>query len=154
VIRIETESYLSVRADQLADRLLESSSEAYETMPFVKREVPDPWVGESMKRWPVGRSLHSRKVLLFGVFPIDDQEFKLTFVCNSGFIESSKTTIHEYWTHQRTIFDRQSYCQVKDVIEFSCKKRYTEELLRPLYRGLIRHRHRRLRNRYGVEKIG
>ena len=67
----------------------------------------------------------------------------------AGFLERSSMLSNRLWEHERTIEPVAGGCTVTDRIAFEPRLPIPGRLLLPLYRTVFRHRHRRLRSRFG-----
>jgi len=95
---------------------------------------------------PIGRSW----VLLFGVLPVDYDEIKLDEVDEGrGFVERSRMLSQRTWEHVRTIRPVDGGALVTDAIAWEPRLPLPGAAMRPLFRALFGHRHRRLRRRFG-----
>ena len=101
---------------------------------------------------PLGERLFRSWILLFGVLPFDYDDLVLVRVDpDRGFLERSSMLSQRVWEHERTLEDAEEGCLVTDRIRFVPRPPLVGALLRPLLRAFFRHRHRRLRRRFGGE---
>jgi ligand-binding SRPBCC domain-containing protein len=124
-----------------------------ELRPFLRMTVPrgierlDPASVELGK--PIGRSW----ILLFGVLPIDRDDVPLVELEEGRrFLERSPMLSMKLWEHERTVEPNGSGCEITDRIRFQARLGLPAALPRPLFRAFFRHRHRRLRRRFGGEQ--
>lgn len=104
---------------------------------------------------PLGERLFRSWVLLFGVVPFDYDDLVLVRVePGRGFLERSTMLSQRSWEHERTLEDAPGGCRVTDRIRFEPRLPLIGRPLRPLLRRFFRHRHRRLRRRFGGETVG
>ncbi|RBP53668.1 hypothetical protein [Arenicella xantha] len=146
--KFEIETFLSVTPEQLQAELLSMSGVNYELAPIIQMSVPEKWATTAITLWPTHENVFTSTVLLFGVLPVDRHCFKLLSVTGTGFTESSKTLLNSVWSHQRTITKHGSGANVKDVVYYTTKIPCIGSLLRPVYRSIFMHRHKRLKLRY------
>ena len=67
---------------------------------------------------------------------------------NRGFLERSPMLTQKSWEHERTLEPRDGGTLVTDRVEF-VPKLPGGGALTPVFRAVFRHRHRRLRKRFG-----
>ena len=95
---------------------------------------------------PIGRSW----VLLFGLIPIDYDEIKLEEIDEGrGFVERSRMLSQRAWEHVRTVRPLDGGSLITDAIAWEPRLPIPAKALRPLFRAIFGHRHRRLRRRFG-----
>ena len=98
-----------------------------------------------------GRRLFRSWILLFGLIPIDFDDLTLIRLDpGRGFLERSPMLSQRAWEHERKVEpEGQAACRVSDRVRFEARLAIPGTLLRPLYLAVFRHRHRRLRRRFG-----
>ncbi|GAA3966087.1 hypothetical protein [Allohahella marinimesophila] len=142
-------SELQVGADELL-ATLNMAGVNEEIAPFLKMTAPAGWATRPIEAWPERTSLFSSWILLFGIVPLDKHTFFFRSIDPaSGFSESSSSLMHSCWEHQREIDGSEFACRISDTVNFKCRVPGLAVLLAPIYRAVFRHRHRRLRMRYG-----
>jgi ligand-binding SRPBCC domain-containing protein len=95
---------------------------------------------------PIGRSW----VLLLGLIPIDYDEINVVDLDRGrGFIERSRMLSQRAWEHARTIEAVAGGSVITDSVAWEPRLPLPAGALRPLLRTIFRHRHRRLRRRFG-----
>lgn len=88
-------------------------------------------------------------LLLLGLVPFDFDDLTFERVGPAGFLERSRTLTASSWEHERTIEQAGGGCRVTDSVRFTPRVRIAAPLQRVLVAAVFRHRHRRLRRRYG-----
>jgi hypothetical protein len=117
--------------------------------PFVRMTTPAGWARRPIIEWPAGRQLFSSWILLFGLLPIDRHRFSLQAILpGEGFLEDSSSLTNRHWRHERRVTPIDGGCRVTDRVEFECRLPLLGALLRPVYHGVFRWRHRRLASAY------
>ena len=97
-----------------------------------------------------GTLLFQSWLLAFGMLPIDRHALSLDRLYpGEGFDERSSSLVQRVWIHRRRVAPVGSGCRVTDEIVFEPRLPFTRLLLQPVVRALFRHRHRRLRARFG-----
>jgi ligand-binding SRPBCC domain-containing protein len=95
---------------------------------------------------PIGRSW----VLFLGLIPIDYDEINVVELDRGrSFLERSKMLSQRAWEHARTIEPAAGGSVITDSIAWEPRLPLPAGALRPLFRAIFRHRHRRLRKRFG-----
>jgi ligand-binding SRPBCC domain-containing protein len=95
---------------------------------------------------PIGRSW----VLFLGLIPIDYDEINLEEIDEGrGFVERSRMLSQRSWEHIRTIRPVDGGAVVTDAVAWEPRLPIPGAAMRPLFRAIFGHRHRRLRRRFG-----
>jgi ligand-binding SRPBCC domain-containing protein len=99
----------------------------------------------------LGERIFRSWVLLFGVIPIDYDDITLIALePGRGFHERSRMLSMRVWEHERTLEpDGESATRVRDRLSFEPRLPGSGPLLERIVRATFRHRHRRLRRRFG-----
>jgi ligand-binding SRPBCC domain-containing protein len=99
----------------------------------------------------LGERIFRSWVLLFGVLPIDYDDLTLIALePGRGFHERSRMLSMRVWEHERTLEpDGATGCRVHDRLSFEPRLPGMGPLLERIVRATFRHRHRRLRRRFG-----
>jgi ligand-binding SRPBCC domain-containing protein len=100
---------------------------------------------------PIGRSW----ILLFGFLPIDYDDITLVRLdVGRGFLERSRMLSQRSWEHERTLEPAgETGCLVSERVQWEPRLGLPGAPLRPLFRWFFRHRHRRLRRRFGGVEV-
>jgi hypothetical protein len=143
-------SELQIGADELL-ATLNMAGVNEELAPFVRMTAPPGWADRAIEAWPERTVLFSSWILLFGAIPLDKHTFFFRWIDPSrGFSESSTSFLHASWEHQREINGSEFACRVSDTVQFRSRIPGLGVVLEPLYKAIFRHRHRRLRIRFGA----
>lgn len=122
-----------------------------ELMPLVRMTYPAAAARLDPSTVPLGRVAFRSVLLLFGLIPVDVHALTLVRVDPAaGFLERSSSLAQRVWEHERTIVAAPGGCAVTDRLRFEPRLPLLGPLLLPVMRGVFRHRHRRLRRRFGV----
>ena len=99
----------------------------------------------------LGERIFRSWVLLFGVIPIDYDDLTLIALePGRGFHERSRMLSMRVWEHERTLEPAgDAATRVSDRLSFEPRLPGSGPLLEPFIRMTFRHRHRRLRRRFG-----
>jgi ligand-binding SRPBCC domain-containing protein len=150
---IEVSSLLEASPEAVWERISTPEGINDELRPWIRMTVPggrdlnldSVEVGE-----PIGRSW----VLAFGVLPVDYDEICLVELeRGKGFLERSRMLSQRSWEHQRTLEPADGGTVVTDRISWEPRLPLPAGSLRPLFRAIFRHRHRRLRRNFGGTEV-
>ena len=123
----------------------------WELAPIVKMTAPRHWQRSRIVDWEVGGELFKSWILLFGLLPVDRHAFRLRKAAfDRGFDECSSSWMNKAWNHRREIRERGGGCTVVDRVEVVSRVPLLLPLLFPIYRLIFRHRHGRLRKKFGA----
>ncbi len=121
-----------------------------ELMPLVKMTYPREARTLSIADAPVGEFLFWSWILAFGFIPIDRHHLRLVEIRpGEGFVEESVSWLQRRWRHERTVVELPNGCVVSDRLTFEPRLRALEPIVARIVGALFRHRHRRMRRRYG-----
>jgi ligand-binding SRPBCC domain-containing protein len=152
-VLVETE--LTAPAEDVWSAAVSEAGIDYELRPILKMRMPTALRGRTIDDVPVGEPLGKAWLLLFGVIPVDYDDFALA---ERGpgfrFLESSSMLSLSSWTHERTVEPAGDGCIVRDRLTFEARRPLRavpgiERLARGIVSFLFAHRHRRLLRRYG-----
>jgi hypothetical protein len=142
-------STLAAPPAEVRARALSEEGINEELGPWLRMTVPRGIEGldlQNLEPGPLGRSW----LLLFGLLPVDYDEIGLARVDREGgFLERSTMLSQRLWEHERTIVAGGAGTVVVDRVAWELRLPLPGALLRPLFAALFRHRHRRLRRRFG-----
>jgi hypothetical protein len=125
-----------------------------ELAPLLRMTVPRGLADFGIDDVEPGRPLGRSWVLLFGFVPFDYDEICLQRVePGRGFLERSRMLSQRMWEHERTIEPLAGGCELTDRVAWEPRLPLPGALLRPLVAAVFRHRHRRLRRRFGGEAL-
>ncbi len=126
-----------------------------ELRPLLRMTVPRGLGDFGIDDVEPGRPLGRSWVLLFGLVPFDYDEICLERVeSGRGFLERSRMLTQRLWEHERTIEPREGGCELSDRVAWEPRLPLPGALLAPLIAAVFRHRHRRLRRRFGGGPAG
>lgn len=122
-----------------------------ELMPLVRMTVPRGLAGATLEHVPLGRRLGKSWLLLFGLVPVDYDEL-IIVERDPGrrFFEQSAMMTQSRWWHERIVEPLPGGCRITDRLRWQGRARPFGALFRAAVPLLFRHRHRRLRLRFGV----
>jgi ligand-binding SRPBCC domain-containing protein len=145
---IEVSSRLDAAAEEVWSWVVTAEGVNDELHPWMRMTVPggsfdlnDVETGK-----PIGRSW----VLLFGLIPVDYDEINLDEIDEGrGFVERSKMLSQRFWEHIRTIRPTDGGVVITDAVSWEPRLPLPGAAMRPMFRAIFGHRHRRLRRRFG-----
>jgi hypothetical protein len=122
-----------------------------ELAPWLRMTAPPEASNMRIEDAPVGRPLFASWVLLAGILPIDRHYFMLAQVeLGRGFVEESTSWSQRRWEHRRQLEPRgDRVCTLTDRLTFKPRLSLSGPLLERVIRSIFRHRHGRLRERFG-----
>ncbi len=141
-----------------ADRLWAEQSMAtvnFELGPWIRMSCPQQWRGLRLKDWTGQAPLFKSWVLLLGLLPIDRHCFgTLALGPDLYFVEGSSSWLLRTWRHERGVTRNGAGCEVVDRISFELRLTWISSAVKPIYALVFRHRHARMRARFGTQTAG
>ena len=122
-----------------------------ELMPLMRMTAPAHLSQLDPSDVVLGERICRSWILLFGAIPIDYDDLTLIALePGRGFHERSKMMSMKVWEHERTLEpDGHSSTRIRDRLTFEPRLPGMGPLLERFIRATFRHRHRRLRRRFG-----
>lgn len=122
-----------------------------ELAPWLYMTAPPEASNLRIEDAPLGRPVFASWVLLRGMLPIDRHHFMLAHVeAGRGFVEDSASWSQRRWEHQRHLEPRTARaCSLTDRLTFTPRVAAFGPLLERVIGAIFRHRHQRLRERFG-----
>ena len=147
---VEQESRLAASADAVWAHVSTFEGVNYELRPLMRMTAPAHIRGLEPSDVVLGERLFRSWVLLFGVLPIDYDDLTLVAIePGRGFQERSRMMSMRVWEHDRSLEPDGTGCVVRDRLGFEPRVPGMGPLPERVVRALFRHRHRRLRRRFG-----
>ena len=146
--RVEVASRLEAPAAAVWDRVSSFEGINHELMPVMRMTAPPEVRRLEPDQVVLGERICRSWVLLFGFIPFDYDDIVLVSLDpGRGFHERSSMLSMRVWEHERWIEpEGDSACVVHDRLTFEPRLPLP---LTPIVRATFRHRHRRLRQRFG-----
>jgi ligand-binding SRPBCC domain-containing protein len=145
-------SRLQAPPEVVWERVITAEGVNDELRPLLRMTVPRGLDDFGIDDVEPGRPLGRSWVLLLGLIPFDYDEICLERVeVGRGFLERSRMLTQRLWEHERTIEPREGGCELSDRVAWEPRLPLPGALMRPLIAAVFRHRHRRLRRRFGGE---
>jgi ligand-binding SRPBCC domain-containing protein len=144
-------SHLEAPADSVWARAVTPEGINSELMPLVRMTLPRGVERLDPETVPIGRPIGRSWILLFGLIPIDYDDVTLVRMDpGRGFLERSPMLSQRLWEHERTIEpEGPEACRIIDRVRYEPRLPVPRGALTLLFRAVFRHRHRRLRRRFG-----
>ena len=145
-------SRLATPADEVWARVTTAEGVNAELMPLLRMTIPRGRSDLSIADMEDGTTIGRSWVLLFGLIPFDYDDIHLERIePGRAFHERSTMLSQRRWEHDRTVEpDGDGACVVTDAVRFEPRLPIPPSWLRPLLHAFFRHRHRRLRRRFGT----
>lgn len=122
-----------------------------ELLPFVRMTYPAGSGGLESAPIRPGEILFRSWLLLFGLLPIDRHALSIERLYpGEGFDERSSSWSQREWIHRRRVRPVGQGCCVTDELAFEPRLGLAAPASRFVVGALFRHRHRRLRARFGT----
>jgi ligand-binding SRPBCC domain-containing protein len=146
---IEVSSRLEAEPGEVWARIATPEGINDELRPWMRMTVPGG--GDlNLDTVEVGKPLGRSWVLLLGLIPIDYDEITIAELDRGRrFVERSTMLSQRSWEHVRTIEPVAGGSLVTDAVSWEPRMPLPAEALRPLFRAIFGHRHRRLIRRFG-----
>lgn len=147
---IVTRSFLLADHATAWDTITSMRGINYELGPVLGMTAPRRLRDSGLAEVVIGERLCRSWVLVFGVLPIDYDDITIVRLRpQEGFLERSSMLWQRCWEHERTLEAASGGCVITDRIRYEPRVPLPDALLRPMFVRVFRHRHRRLRRRYG-----
>jgi ligand-binding SRPBCC domain-containing protein len=147
---IVTRSLLRAGREDVWRRVSTAQGVNDELWPLFRMTAPHSLREGGLAQVELGRRICRSWVLLFGVLPVDYDDITLVRLePPAGFLERSRMLSQRVWEHERTLEEAPQGCVLTDRITYVPRLRVPDRVLRWVYAAVFRHRHRRLRRRFG-----
>jgi ligand-binding SRPBCC domain-containing protein len=148
---VEQESIVAAPPDVVWARVSTVEGVNDELLPLMRMTAPAHVRALDPSQVVLGERIFRSWVLLFGVIPIDYDDLTLIALePGSGFHERSRMPSMRVWEHKRTLEPTgDAATRVSDRLSFEPRLPGSGPLLERFIRATFRHRHRRLRRRFG-----
>jgi ligand-binding SRPBCC domain-containing protein len=145
---IEVSSRLEAAPEEVWSWVVTAEGVNDELRPWLRMTVPggDFDLNSVEIGTPIGRSW----VLFCGLIPIDYDEINLEEIDEGRrFVERSRMLSQRFWEHVRSIRPVDGGVLLTDAIAWEPRLPVPGSAMRPLFRAIFGHRHRRLRRHFG-----
>jgi ligand-binding SRPBCC domain-containing protein len=135
---------------QVWERIMTPAGINYELRPWLSMTFPRGFEELDPESVEPGRPLGRSWVFLFGVLPFEYDDITLVELePGHRFLERSPTLSQRCWQHERIVEPAEGGSRLTDRIRMEPRLGLPAAPLRPVFRALFRHRHRRLRAWFG-----
>lgn len=150
MIRLSFESRLAAPAQDVLAEAMTMRGVNAELMPLVRMTYPADAENLDTERAPLKQTLFHSWLMLGGVIPMDRHALAFDELYDNGFDERSTSWVQRVWIHRRRVVEDGKGCIVTDELEFQPRLPVPASIPAALVSRVFRHRHARLRDRYGV----
>jgi len=148
---ISVSSRLDAPREQVWNRVITPAGINDEMRPLMRMTLPRGMEKLDISDVEMGKRIGRSWILLFGLIPFDYDDLTLVRLDEGrGFLERSTMLSQRLWEHERTLVDAHGGgCEITDRVRWQPRLGLPPQPLRPLIRFFFRHRHKRLRRRFG-----
>ena len=146
----EMESILKSDIERLSKELFTMKGVNEELYPIVTMSAPTIWKSKPITDWPKNTKLFKSRINFLGYIPIDLHDFEFSDISKDGFKENSSSLMNKQWKHERSIVQSGDDVIVRDRVDYESKVGLVGLLLKPVYKSIFRHRHSKLKAKYGT----
>lgn len=147
---IHVASRLAARPDEVWARVTTPAGVNDEMRPYLRMTLPRGVESLDVETVELGKPLGRSWILLFGLLPFDYDDLCLVRLDpGRGFLERSTMLSQRLWEHERTLEAVEGGCEIADRVRWEPRLGLPGAPLRPAIGWFFRHRHKRLRRRFG-----
>lgn len=147
---ISVSSRLDAPPAAVWDRIITPEGINDEMRPYLRMTLPPGIEQLNPESVEIGEPIGRSWILLFGLLPFDYDDVCLARLePGRGFLERSKMLSQQSWEHERTLEPDGDGCLVTDRVRWQPRLGLPGRPLRPVVGWFFRHRHARLRLRFG-----
>ncbi len=149
MITLEFASRLAAPAEAVWAHAISPEGINHELGPWLSMSLPAGVEGLTADTITPGMPLGRSWIRLLGVLPVDYDDLCVAELRPFYFREESVLMSQKVWVHERSVEVLPAGCLVKDRLQFQPRLPGTGGLSRAVVSQLFRHRHQRLRQRFG-----
>lgn len=148
---IRVQSKLDVDAAELWTAVTTMDGVNAELSPWLRMSVPAAARGKSLTEVPLGELAFVSWLLVGGILPFDRHRLCLVELEPGRLLERSSSWLQRVWEHERSVtpLAEGRGAQLVDRVAFEPRLAVLAPLTTAIVARLFRHRHARLRARYG-----
>lgn len=151
MIRLRFESRLAAAPETVWAQASTMAGVNAELGPWVRMSYPADRAALDGQDVPLGQVLFQSWLSLLGLIPFDRHALALERLYPGiGFDERSTSWLQKLWVHRRRIEAVEGGSRVIDELEVRPRLPFMAPVVSLIVSALFRHRHRRLRARYGM----
>ncbi|MCB0925082.1 MAG: hypothetical protein KDB50_11165 [Mycobacterium sp.] len=148
----EISTTLSVPADVVWQHATDMAGVNAELQPLLRMTVPAGLSGATLTDLPLGRRAGRSWLLLLGLLPVDFDDLTIAEIGPGyRFLERSVMLTQSCWEHERVVRPLGGDCEITDRLRWQGRVAPLGTLFGLAVPILFRHRHRRLRRRFGTQ---
>jgi ligand-binding SRPBCC domain-containing protein len=153
---ITVASRLEAGPDRVWERVITPAGINDEMRPYLRMTIPAGVEQLDLASVTPGECLGRSWILLFGLVPFDYDDITLVRIDEGrGFLERSRMLSQRTWEHERTLEPAGGgQCVIRDRVRWEPRLGLPGRPLRRVIHRFFRHRHRRLRRRFGGVELG
>jgi hypothetical protein len=146
----EIASELAAKPETVWQRVVTPAGINDELLPLMRMTMPRHLRGAMIDQLPLRQRIGRSWLLLFGFVPVDYDDLALAELePGRRLLEQSTMLTQSRWSHERSIEAHDGGCRVTDRLDWEGRTKAFEMLYGVAVPVLFRHRHRRLRKRFG-----
>jgi ligand-binding SRPBCC domain-containing protein len=150
---IEISTRLDASQEEVWRRVVTPEGINDELMPLMRMTVPRGVETIDLDSIEVGKPIGRSWILMLGLIPIDFDEINIVELePGTRFVERSRMLSQRSWEHIRSVRPGGAGAVVTDSIAWEPRLPIPGAALRPMFRAIFRHRHRRLQRYFGGEE--
>ncbi len=143
----EISSLVAAAPQRVWERIITPEGINHELMPWMRMTVPRGFERLDPQTVELGRPIGRSWILLFGVLPFEYDDVTLAELePGRRFLERSPMLSQRSWQHERIVEPAEGGSRVTDRVRMQPRLGLPSAPLRPVFRAVFRHRHRRLRS--------
>jgi ligand-binding SRPBCC domain-containing protein len=143
----EVSSLVAAAPQRVWERIITPDGINHELRPWMRMTVPRGFAGIDPEAVELGKPIGRSWVLLFGVIPFEYDDLTLVELePGRRFLERSPMLSQRSWQHERIVEPAEGGSRVTDRITMKPRLGLPAAPLRPIFRAVFRHRHRRLQS--------
>jgi ligand-binding SRPBCC domain-containing protein len=148
---ISVASLIDATPEQVWERIVTPEGINDEMRPYLRMTLPAGVDSLGPESVVLGERIGRSWILLFGLIPFDYDDVTLVSLePGSGFLERSRMLSQRTWEHERTLEPvGEGDCLISDRVRWQPRLGLPAAPLRPAIGWFFRHRHARLRRRFG-----
>jgi ligand-binding SRPBCC domain-containing protein len=142
----EVSSLIPAPTQEVWERIITSEGINHELRPWMRMTVPSGIERLEPESVELGKRIGRSWVLLLGVLPFEYDDITLVELePGRRFLERSPMLSQRSWQHERIVEPAEGGSRIIDRVRMEPRLGMPAAPLRPVFRAVFRHRHKRLR---------
>ena len=143
-------SHIAADQQEVWERVTTIAGITEELMPIMRMTAPADVDALRPEDIVPGQRLFRSWILLFGFIPFDYDDITIAEIEPGRYFHERSTMLSQRrWEHERWVEPDGDGCTVRDRLRFEPRLGLPGTWVQPLIRAIFRHRHRKLRARFG-----